>query len=83
MTWCIREKLLSTVKDCPACSQEMRMAKRKRPEGVGWRCPRKVCRKEVSIRKDTFFSGSHLKMEVIIWLILLWATKTTVGKAVK
>ena len=58
------------------------MAKLKGPEGVGWRCPRKACRKEISIRKDTFFSGNHLKMEVIIRLILLRATKFPIGKAV-
>ena len=27
------------------------------PEGLGWRCPRKGCRKEASLRVGTFFEG--------------------------
>ena len=28
-------------------------------EGVLWRCPRKGCRREMSLRKDTFFEGNR------------------------
>ena len=61
----------------------MRLVKRKSPEGQGWRCPRKACRKEVTLCKNTFFAGSHLQLELILRLIHLWSSKTPVGKAIK
>ena len=70
VTWCQRQKLLATDMDCHACGRDMRLVKRKSPEGQGWRCPRKVCRKEVTLRKNTFFAGSHLQLELILRLIL-------------
>ena len=71
VTWCQRQKLLATDMDCHACGRDMRLVKRKSPEGQGWRCPRKACRKEVTLRKNTFFAGSHLQLELILWLIHL------------
>ena len=49
-------------------------------EGVLWRCPRKGCRREVSLRKDTFFEGSHLEIEKILRILNLWSTKTPLNK---
>ena len=83
VTWCQRQKLLATDMDCHACGRDMRLVKRKSSEGQGWRCPRKVCRKEVTLRKNTFFAGSHLQLELILRLIYLWSSKTPVGKAIK
>ena len=49
-------------------------------ERVLWRCPRKGCRREVSLRKDTFFEGSHLEIEKILRILHLWSTKTPLNK---
>ena len=49
-------------------------------EGVLWRCPMKGCRREVSLRKDTFFEGSHLEIEKILRILNLWSTKTPLNK---
>ena len=80
--WCQRHKLLSDSKMCPKCGTDMRLVKRKgvNPEDMGWRCPRKGCRKEVALRPGTFFEGSHLLISQILLMIHLWSTKTPVGK---
>ena len=80
--WCQRHKLLSDSKMCPKCGTDMRLVKRKgvNPEDMGWRCPKKGCRKEVALRPGTFFEGSHLLISQILSMIHLWSTKTPVGK---
>ena len=57
--WCQRHHLIPNVsKQCPRCGWDMNLADRgSGPEGLAWRCPRKGCRKEVSIRVGTFFEG--------------------------
>lgn len=52
--WCQRVRLLPSDKNC-SCDRAMHLVKRKGPEGVGWRCPRKGCRKEAALRGGTFF----------------------------
>ena len=63
---------------------------------VTWRCPRKGCQKELSLRGGNFFErylfdcticlwcssflGSHLSLSIILRIIHLWSTKTPVGK---
>ncbi|KAL5502087.1 hypothetical protein EMCRGX_G008805 [Ephydatia muelleri] len=60
----------------------MHLVKRKdSQEKMGWRCPRKNCRKEITLRRGTYFEGSHLEIQVILRLLHLWSTKTLVGKA--
>ncbi|KAL5515970.1 hypothetical protein EMCRGX_G001225 [Ephydatia muelleri] len=79
--WCQKLKLLPSSKMC-SCGRGMHLVKRKdSPEQLGWRCPRKGCRKEVTLRKGTFFEGTHLEIQVILRLQHLWSTKTPVGKA--
>ena len=60
--WCQRHKLLSDSKICPKCGRDMHLVKRKdvTPEGMCWRCPRKGCRKEVSLRSGTYFEGTNM-----------------------
>ena len=57
------------------------------PEGFTWRCPRKSCWKEVSLRSGTFFEDT-VSIFYACTLILVYATdnrqimvtKTPVGK---
>ena len=44
------------------------------PEGFTWRCPRKSCRKEVSLRSGTFFEGT-VSFFYACTLILVYATE--------
>jgi hypothetical protein len=37
--------------------------------GFYFRCPSSLCRKEVSVRKNTFFEKSHLQISTILMLI--------------
>ena len=64
------------------CARGMNLVEREKAgkEGVLWRCPRKGCRREVSLRKDTFFEGSHLEIEKILRILHLWSTKTPLNK---
>ena len=56
--WCQTLKLLPSSKTC-SCGRGMNLVKRKgSPEELGWRCPRRGCRKEVTLRKGTFFEGT-------------------------
>ena len=96
ITWCQRLKLLPSSKWC-SCGRGMHLVNRKGcSDGVTWRCPRKGCRKELSLRGGTFFEGylfycticllcssflgSHLSLSIILRIIHLWSTKTPVGK---
>ena len=46
--------------DCPKCGRDMHLVKRKavNKEQMEWRCPRKDCRQEVTLRSGTFFEGT-------------------------
>ena len=55
--WCQSLKLLRSNLMC-SCGRGMNLVEAGK-EGVLWRCPRKGCRREVSLRKDTFFVQTH------------------------
>ena len=75
--------LLASSVDCHACGRSCRLVKRKTtPEGKVWKCPRKGCQKEISLRKGSFFANSHLPIEKILRLIHLWASKTPLRKMI-
>ena len=59
------------------CGTDMRIVNRaKYPEGRSFRCPRKGCQKQVSLRKGSFFENSNIELEKILRLMHLWSTKT-------
>lgn len=63
--------------NCPKCNDLMpRDIKRK-----AFRCNKRSCRNEVSIRKYTFFYGSHLNCCQILYLGYLWLSGTPHGVA--
>ena len=76
--WCQRHKLLPTSKNCPRCARSMNLVERigrgSGPEGFTWRCPRKSCQKEVSLRSGTFFEGT-VSFFYACKLILVHATE--------
>ncbi|XP_067130114.1 uncharacterized protein [Centruroides vittatus] len=52
----------------------MRLENNNSMDGVIWRCSTgRVCRKQASIRKFSFFSGSHIEVFKILQLMYLWA----------
>ena len=57
--WCQRHKLLPESIGMK-CTRDMHLVTRDDShgaEGMVWRCPRKGCQKEVSLRSCTFFEG--------------------------
>ena len=84
VTWCQSQGLLASSVDCPACGRGMHLVARKSsPEKMGWRCPRKGCRKEVALREGSFFSKSHLEIQKILRIVHLWSTRTPLGRMMK
>ena len=67
--WCQRHKLLSDSKNCARCGAGMNLVKQKDVScGLGWRCTRKRCRKELALRSGTFFEGQQ---EMIMIMIMI------------
>ena len=72
--WLMGKGLLANQPVCPSgCGCNLRMVKDKCIDGVIWRCPRKACRKKVSLRHNSFFAGSHLTLRQIILIVYYWA----------
>ena len=71
--WCKRFGLLATHKTCPVCAQPMVWSLRAdRGTAFRWRCCR-PCTATVTIRVDTFFDKSNLRIRTILDLIRCWA----------
>ena len=67
ITWFQRLKLLPSSKWC-SCGRGMHLVNRKGcSDGVTWRCPRKGCRKELSLRGGTFFEGYLFYYTICLW----------------
>ena len=65
--WCQRHKLLSDSKNCARCGAGMNLVKQKDVScGLGWRCTRKRCRKELALRSGTFFEGQQEMIMIMI-----------------
>ena len=63
--WCQRHHLIPNSKQCPRCGRYMNLADRgSGPEGLAWRCPRKGCRKEVSIVLEHFLKVKVKKYKI-------------------
>ena len=79
--WLISKGLLANQPVCPSgCGCNLRMIKDKSIDGVIWRCPRKACRKKVSLRHGSFFAGSHLSLRQIILIVYYWARNTKLSE---
>ena len=57
--WCQRNYLLAYQRDCSKCDTDCNLVTRDGIDGYAWRCRRKGCQAISSIRKGSFFEGSH------------------------
>ena len=51
-------------------------------ESFTWRCTKKGCQSVLSMRKGSFFAGSHLKVQEIVEISYWWARGMTVANVV-
>lgn len=67
------------------CGKEvpLRINKRDKNKGYFFRCTVKNCRKEVSLRKNSFFEGSHLLISQILTFIYYFVYDETTLKGLK
>ncbi|KAF7684985.1 hypothetical protein CDIK_4266 [Cucumispora dikerogammari] len=71
--FCQEIGLISKWKLCPSCGESMNLHRGGGCiENLRWRCDR-PCRKEISLRKQSFFQGSNLPIRKIIRFIYFWA----------
>ena len=73
-------KLLPESRIC-SCGDVMKLYPRKSAiDGYSFRCKRKSCNKESSLRQGSFFSNSHLSLYSILKLMYLWSRGITTQK---
>lgn len=81
--FCMNIGMLRREISCTSCGRNMSLVKGGHcQDNFRWRCGR-PCRKEVSIRKGTFFEKSNLKLKKIIRLIYYWAFEEASHKKIK
>ena len=49
---------------------------------ASFRCPKKTCRKEISIKKNSFFSTHRMKCSTILLIAYLWLKKMPITSIV-
>jgi hypothetical protein len=82
--FCINVGLINKSFDCPKCSNPMHQSVK---TGKGakvtarWRCGRKTCNVERSMRTGSFFQGSKLKWTTLISLLWSWSAREPVTTA--
>ena len=69
---------LDTPTSCPACNKAMRLELARNC----WRCSYSKCRKEKSVRSNSFFNNSKLPIGKLLLLAYLWLNKVTVTSAI-
>lgn len=68
--------LLKNEKNCDLCGNEMILYKKmSKKDFYRWEC-KKICNKTNSVRFNTIFEGSHLRLDQIAMLIYLWCQET-------
>ncbi|KAL7635439.1 UNVERIFIED_CONTAM: hypothetical protein RMT77_014508 [Armadillidium vulgare] len=86
----LREHLKSEIAACHFLQEKNIFPKSKKcknnhdmklnPKGsnkIVWRCSKKICRYEISVRKDTWFEGTKLELRTIILFIYCWCKEET------
>ncbi|EFA07042.2 hypothetical protein TcasGA2_TC010016 [Tribolium castaneum] len=70
--WCARHRLIHNSLRCAPCEEPMSFVVRHQlGDGFRWQC--KICGASSSLRKDSFFSRSHLSLEQIVTIVYGWA----------
>ncbi len=79
--WLMSKGLICSAMNCKKCGTGCNVVLKK---GVKvWRCPNRGCQSVCSLRMNSFFSGSHLKLHEIINIIYWWSAKSTVTSTMK
>ena len=71
ISWLQTRHLLADHMDCCKCGSQCRLVPRR--GSLSWRCPEKGCQCFGSIRKGSFFSRNHLKLDSIVELMYYWS----------
>ena len=81
MQWCKEHNLLMSSINCPKqwCENSLNW---QRWAGFVWRCLKKNCNGQASIRQNSWFSGSNLSNEKVIALTYPWTYTYTTTQAV-
>lgn len=75
--WCQQAGLLCAQMRCPKCDRDMKLHIRSHR----WRCSRKGCALERSVRTGSIFSDSKMAISDCVLLLLLWSSQTSVTVA--
>ena len=74
--------LLSLEKNCNRCDTEMRLGEKKSiTDKCIWRCKRKGCKANISVRDASYFSKSRLPLNKLLHCVYLWALETPIISA--
>ena len=71
VNWLIKYNIIKNERNCPKYKKIMHLSIHR----SSYRCYNKKCKKEISIRKNTIFSKSKLKIEKIILLLYCFVNK--------
>ena len=69
--WLRARNLLASDMSCTKCGSQCRQVRRR--GSYSWRCPTKGCQAYKSIREGSFFTRSHLGLDVIVELMYFWS----------
>ena len=59
---------------CSCCNQAMKWSKDAHlSDGFRWRCNKRSCRTQVSVRDGSFFSKSRLPLQQLVEMLYMWA----------
>lgn len=73
--WCARHRLVKNTMPCTQCNALCTFNRHANSlDGWRWRC--QACRVGVTVRKNSFFSRSHLTLQEIVIIIYCWAHDT-------
>ena len=74
IAWCRQNGQLAAEATCRTCGSVFRDSPSNRElDGRAWRCPERKCRRKISIRKGSFFEGSHLQLWQVLCLTYFWS----------
>ena len=75
--WCKTKGLLMREVRCQVCNSFMKLAQDNCLDGQIWRCRKTINgqrhERKTSIRQNSFFSGSHLSIKELLYIIYEWA----------
>lgn len=73
MQFLIDRGVFYTERICPSCTTPMNLYHSQ----MSYMCPKKICRKKISIKSNSFFAGCKLPVHQVLHLAYLWLCKTS------